>query len=82
MSVHHTLAWRLKKSVEDAGSLGTGITGGCEPPHGWELNPDLLEEHPELLTTESSFRSLKHQGSGKDFSSLSIFRREAVLCQS
>ena len=32
---------------------GTGIIGGCEPPCGfWELSPELLEDHPLLLTAE------------------------------
>lgn len=30
-----------------------GIIGGCEPPCGlWELSPELLEDHPLLLTAE------------------------------
>lgn len=37
------------------GSLGPGITSGCELTHGsWELNLSPLQEHHVLLTTELS----------------------------
>ena len=43
---------------ESAGSLGTGVTDGCEPPCAcWELTLGSLEEQPVLLTTESSLQS-------------------------
>ena len=34
-------------------SLGTGVAGGCEPPHGCcELNQDFVEDRQVLLTAE------------------------------
>jgi len=42
---------------EDIRSSRTGVSGGCEPPHGcWELNPGPLEEQPVLLTTDPSLQ--------------------------
>jgi hypothetical protein len=33
---------------------------GCEPPCGcWELDSGLLEEQPELLTSEPSLQSME-----------------------
>lgn len=35
--------------------LGTGTTGGCDPPFGFgDLNPGPLQKHPGFLTTEPS----------------------------
>lgn len=31
MSVYHLCAWSLWRSQEGTRSLGTGVTGGCEP---------------------------------------------------
>ena len=43
------------EAEEGVGSPGTGVTDGYEPPYGcWELNQDLLEEQPVLLTAEPS----------------------------
>lgn len=39
------------KSEGGSGTAGTGI----RVLSGWELNPNPLEETPELLTTERSF---------------------------
>lgn len=53
MSVDHMHAWCLQKPLEGIESSGTGITDVCEPPcRCWELNPDPLEKHLVLLTTE------------------------------
>ena len=66
---------------------GTGVTDGCEPPHGyWELNSGPLEEQPVLLITEPSFQPL-HSGfytcmassSLTELSFQSFFRKSCVL---
>jgi hypothetical protein len=37
----------LRRSEEDTGALGTGVTDNCEPPHTcWESNPDPLRRAP------------------------------------
>jgi hypothetical protein len=42
-------------------SPGTGITDGCELPHGfWELNLGPLEEQPVLFTREPFLKPLKY----------------------
>ena len=49
-------AHRVQK--EGVRSPGTGITDGCEPPHGcWKLNLGPLEEQPVFLTSEPSLQS-------------------------
>lgn len=43
---------------EGVGCTGTGLTDSYGLPCGvWELEPGLLEEHPCLLTDETSFQS-------------------------
>lgn len=38
------------------GVLGTVLSEDCEPHECWERNPDPLQEHQMLLTTEPSLR--------------------------
>jgi hypothetical protein len=45
----------LSTKIDLPGSPGTGDTDGSEMPRGyWELNLDLLDEQPVLLTAEST----------------------------
>lgn len=46
----HCVCTGTHRSGEGIGSLGTGVTGVCEPPYGcYKLNSDRLQEQKELL---------------------------------
>jgi hypothetical protein len=56
VSVHHACA-RCLWGEESIPSLGTGVTGSCEPLCGcWELRPGLLQEQLVLLSAEPSLQ--------------------------
>ena len=55
LSVHHVHAWCLQRSEEGVGSPRASVKKDCGQLCGcWELNSGPLEEHPVLLTTETS----------------------------
>jgi len=46
----------LRRPGEDTRSSGTRVTDSCELPcRFWELNPDSLEEKPDMLLMSESF---------------------------
>ena len=50
----------LQRPQEGFETLGTGVTDGCELPHGyWESNVSPLCKHPVLLTNKLSPQALK-----------------------
>lgn len=54
VSVHHICAWCPRRQEEAADSPRTGVVDDCGLSCGcWDLSPALLEEQPELLTTDS-----------------------------
>jgi hypothetical protein len=57
MSMYYVHSWCLQRPEEDAGSSGTGVMNGCDPPCGCqEWNSGPLEEQPVLLTSEPSLQ--------------------------
>lgn len=57
MSVCHTCAGSVGSKKRLRGSLGIGVTSGCELPSGfWDLDLGLLQDQQELLTAEPSFQ--------------------------
>ena len=58
LSVYHLHAW--SRSGEDVGSLGTGVTDGCELPCEYrESSLEPLEEQPVLLNPEASLQPVR-----------------------
>lgn len=53
-------SWKLKQGVGSP-----GVMDGCETPCGcWELNKGPLEEHPVLLTMETSLQPSQYVSKG------------------
>lgn len=58
MHVYHVHAWYPWKPEENTGSIGAGITGGCELPWGcWELNSGPLQVQQVLSCSWSAWRN-------------------------
>ena len=56
--VYPMCAWCLLGPEEDISSPRTGFTNGCELGEYRKSNPDPLQEHQVLWTTEPSLQSL------------------------
>lgn len=69
MCVYHMCPQYTLTPEEGIGSLGTRLTGGCEPPYGcWELNPGLLQEQQALLIAETFLQLLIQYNTTTDHS--------------
>ena len=61
MSVYHVFAWHILRPEEDIRFSGTEVTGKyASPSKVRNLNLDILQEQPVLLTAEPSLSSFNN----------------------